>query len=79
MHVVVNPYKRLRDVLEQEFALHGVIVAYIIRYAHNVSIIEQMIRPLFVGYPVGEHDRILAVSTAVSGASFFVPDRKSVV
>jgi hypothetical protein len=62
--VVVNPYKRLRDVYEQEFARRGVIGAFFIGYAHNVSIIEQMIgatfvlcsssvRPLFVGDPVG--------------------------
>ena len=46
---------------------------YFIGYARDLSTIEQMIRNMFVGDPVGEYDRILDFSTAVTGATFFVP------
>jgi putative iron-dependent peroxidase len=52
---------------------HGEFGTYFIGYARNVAIIEQMIRNMFVGDPAGEYDRILDFSTAVTGASFFVP------
>ncbi len=32
-----------------------------------------MLRRMFVGEPVGDYDRILDVSTAVTGTTFFVP------
>jgi putative iron-dependent peroxidase len=32
-----------------------------------------MLRNMFMGDPLGEYDRILDVSTAVTGATFFVP------
>lgn len=46
---------------------------YFIGYCRDLSIIEQMIRNMFVGDPVGEYDRILDFSTAATGTSFFVP------
>ena len=46
---------------------------YFIGYSGDLSLIEQMIRNMFVGDPVGEYDRILDFSTAVTGTSFFVP------
>lgn len=46
---------------------------YFIGYSRDPAIIEQMIRNMFVGDPVGEYDRILDFSTAVTGASYFVP------
>jgi putative iron-dependent peroxidase len=46
---------------------------YFIGYCRDISIIEQMIRNMFVGDPVGEYDRILDFSTAITGTSFFVP------
>jgi len=46
---------------------------YFIGYARDLSIIERMIHNMFIGNPVGEYDRILDVSTAVTGTTFFVP------
>jgi porphyrinogen peroxidase len=46
---------------------------YFIGYSRDLSVIEQMIRNMFIGDPVGEYDRILDFSTAVTGTSFFVP------
>ena len=51
----------------------GEFGTYFIGYARDLSIIEQMIRNMFVGDPVGEYDRMLDFSTAVTGTSFFVP------
>jgi porphyrinogen peroxidase len=51
----------------------GEFGTYFIGYARDLSVIEQMIRNMFVGDPVGEYDRILDFSTAVTGTSFFVP------
>lgn len=46
---------------------------YYIGYSRDLSLIEQMIHNMFVGDPVGEYDRILDISTAVTGTTFFVP------
>jgi putative iron-dependent peroxidase len=46
---------------------------YFIGYSRDLSLIERMIRNMFVGDPVGEYDRILDFSTAVTGTAFFVP------
>jgi putative iron-dependent peroxidase len=36
-------------------------------------VIEQMLTNMFVGLPPGNYDRLLDVSTAVTGVLFFVP------
>jgi putative iron-dependent peroxidase len=46
---------------------------YFIGYAGDLSVIEQMIRNMFIGDPAGKYDRLLDFSTAVTGTSFFVP------
>jgi porphyrinogen peroxidase len=46
---------------------------YYIGYARDLHVIEQMLRNMFIGEPVGDYDRILDFSTAVTGTSFFVP------
>ncbi|HLH25778.1 MAG TPA: Dyp-type peroxidase [Chloroflexota bacterium] len=46
---------------------------YFIGYSRDLSLIEHMIRNMFVGDPIGEYDRILDFSTAVTGTSFFLP------
>jgi putative iron-dependent peroxidase len=51
----------------------GEFGTYFIGYARDLSVIEHMIRNMFVGDPVGEYDRILDFSTAVTGTAFFVP------
>jgi putative iron-dependent peroxidase len=46
---------------------------YFIGYASTPGVIEQMLEHMFIGDPPGNHDRILDVSTAVTGGLFFVP------
>lgn len=46
---------------------------YFIGYSRDLALIERMIRNMFVGDPVGEYDRLLDFSTAVTGTSFFIP------
>ncbi|MEP6843426.1 MAG: hypothetical protein ABJA11_07885 [Pseudolysinimonas sp.] len=36
-------------------------------------VIEQMLKRMFQGAPAGQYDRILDVSNAVTGTTFFVP------
>jgi putative iron-dependent peroxidase len=51
----------------------GEFGTYFIGYSRRLWVTELMIRRMFVGDPVGFHDRILDVSTAVTGTTFFVP------
>jgi putative iron-dependent peroxidase len=46
---------------------------YFIGYAKSPDPIEQMLQNMFVGLPPGNYDRLLDVSTAVTGNLFFVP------
>jgi porphyrinogen peroxidase len=46
---------------------------YFIGYARSPVVIEQMLINMFVGSPEGNYDRLLDVSTAVTGNLFFVP------
>ena len=46
---------------------------YFIGYAKSPDPIEQMLTNMFVGLPPGNYDRLLDVSTAVTGVLFFVP------
>ncbi len=46
---------------------------YFIGYTRRLWVLELMLRRMFVGEPVGYHDRILDVSTAVTGTTFFAP------
>jgi putative iron-dependent peroxidase len=48
---------------------------YFIGYARTPDPIEQMLRNMFLGDPPGNYDRILDVSTAVTGNLFFVPSQ----
>jgi putative iron-dependent peroxidase len=51
----------------------GEFGTYFIGYARSPDVIEQMLINMFVGKPPGNYDRILDVSTAVTGSLFFVP------
>ncbi|MDO9397851.1 MAG: Dyp-type peroxidase [Herbiconiux sp.] len=51
----------------------GEFGTYFIGYARELWVIEQMLRHMFVGDPVGSYDRMLDFSLAVTGATFFVP------
>jgi putative iron-dependent peroxidase len=46
---------------------------YFIGYARSPATLELMLRNMFIGRPAGNYDRILDVSTAVTGGLFFVP------
>jgi porphyrinogen peroxidase len=49
---------------------------YFIGYARSPEVIEQMLTNMFVGKPPGNYDRVLDVSTAVTGSLFFVPSAR---
>ena len=51
----------------------GEFGTYFIGYARSPEPIEQMLENMFVGNPVGNYDRLLDFSTAVTGGLFFVP------
>lgn len=51
----------------------GEFGTYFIGYANSAALIEQMLTNMFIGNPPGTYDRILDVSTAVTGNLFFVP------
>ncbi|MCX2561658.1 Dyp-type peroxidase [Acetobacter farinalis] len=46
---------------------------YFIGYSCSPARTEQMLHNMFVGKPAGNYDRLLDVSTAVTGVLFFVP------
>jgi porphyrinogen peroxidase len=46
---------------------------FYIAYAATPSVTEQMLTNMFIGKPVGNYDRILDFSTAMTGCLFFVP------
>ncbi|AKV04253.1 putative dye-decolorizing peroxidase (DyP), encapsulated subgroup [Labilithrix luteola] len=51
----------------------GEFGTYFIGYTRALWVIERMLERMFIGDPVGSYDRILDVSTAVTGTTFFVP------
>jgi putative iron-dependent peroxidase len=52
---------------------NGEYGTYFIGYTRNPAVIERMLRNMFVGDPPGTTDRLLEVSTAVTGSLYFVP------
>ncbi|SHM12600.1 Dyp-type peroxidase [Chryseobacterium polytrichastri] len=48
---------------------------YFIAYASTFTTTKKMLTNMFIGDPVGNYDRILDFSTAVTGTLFFVPTR----
>jgi putative iron-dependent peroxidase len=48
---------------------------YFIGYARSPAVLEQMLTNMFAGLPTGNYDRLLDVSTAVTGSLFFVPSQ----
>jgi len=51
----------------------GEFGTYFIGYARSPEPLELMLENMFVGRPVGNYDRLLDFSTAVTGGLFFVP------
>jgi len=48
---------------------------YFISYASTFSTTQKMLESMFIGNPVGNYDRILDFSTAITGTLFFVPTK----
>ncbi|GAA1780502.1 Dyp-type peroxidase [Nocardioides hankookensis] len=46
---------------------------YFVGYTRDPAVIERMLRNMFLGDPPGTTDRLLEVSTAVTGSLFYVP------
>jgi putative iron-dependent peroxidase len=63
----------LRDNMPFGRPSEGEYGTYFIGYARSPDPIEQMLQNMFVGLPPGNYDRILDVSTAVTGVLFFIP------
>ncbi len=53
----------------------GEFGTYFIGYSRRLWVIEKMLERMFVGAPPGAYDRLLDVSTAKTGATFFAPAR----
>ena len=51
----------------------GEFGTYFIGYCRTPRVTEQMIENMFVGRPLGNYDRLLDFSRAVTGTLFFVP------
>src|SRR5689334_16093264 len=54
-------------------AAHGEFGTYFIGYSRSPHTIEQMLENMFMGRPLGNYDRLLDFSRAVTGNLFFVP------
>ena len=63
----------LRDNMPFGQVGNGEYGTYFIGYARSPASTEQMLRNMFIGRPEGNYDRLLDVSTAVTGGLFFVP------
>jgi porphyrinogen peroxidase len=63
----------LRDNMPFGSPASGEFGTFFIGYSRRLWVIERMLQRMFLGDPPGLHDRILDVSTAVTGATFFVP------
>jgi putative iron-dependent peroxidase len=68
-----NDLAIVRDNLPFGNAGAGEFGTYFIGYAADPSVTERMLRRMFIGEPVGNYDRILDFSRAVTGCLFFVP------
>lgn len=68
-----NEVKILRDNMPFGRPGAGVFGTYFIGYARSPQPLELMLENMFVGRPVGNYDRLLDFSTAVTGGLFFVP------
>jgi putative iron-dependent peroxidase len=65
----------VRDNMPFGSVARGEFGTYFIGYAATPEVPELMLTRMFVGDPPGHPDRILAVSTAVTGGLFFVPSQ----
>lgn len=74
---IVEPDGTERQILRDNMAFGsiagGEFGTYFIGYSATPSVTERMLRNMFVGDPPGNHDRMLDVSSPVTGTLFFVP------
>jgi len=63
----------LRDNMPFGNVGRGEYGTYFIGYARSSATTELMLQNMFIGRPEGNYDRLLDVSTAVTGGLFFVP------
>ena len=63
----------VRDNMPFGNTAEGEYGTYFIGYARSSGTIELMLTNMFVGLPPGNYDRLLDVSTAITGSLFFVP------
>jgi porphyrinogen peroxidase len=63
----------LRDNMPFGSVRSGEFGTYYIAYAKTPEVVERMLANMFVGDPVGNYDRILDHSTALTGGLFFAP------
>ena len=63
----------LRDNMPFGSAAAGEFGTYFIGYTRRLWVLEKMLERMFIGDPPGLHDRILDVSTAHTGTTFFAP------
>lgn len=65
--------KILRDNMPFGSIAHGEYGTYFAGYTADPGVIEEMLSRMFLGDPPARSDRILEVSTAMTGGLFFVP------
>lgn len=74
---ITDPDGTARQIVRENLpfgnAAAGEFGTYFIGYAADPGVIERMLFRMFVGEPVGNTDRILDFSTAVTGCLFFAP------
>jgi putative iron-dependent peroxidase len=77
LNTITDPDGTERDVLRDNMAFgdpsSGEYGTYYVAYASDLAVTEEMLDNMFVGDPPGNYDKILDVSTAVTGTTFFVP------
>jgi putative iron-dependent peroxidase len=79
VNTIVDPDGTERRILRENMAFgvagSGELGTYFIGYSATPEVTERMLRRMFIGEPEGNHDSILDVSTAHTGALFFVPSQ----
>ncbi len=71
-----NDLKIVRDNLPFSNPSKGEFGTYFICYANKFSTTLKMLENMYLGNPIGNYDRILDFSTAVTGTLFFVPTQE---
>lgn len=68
-----NEHDILRDNMPFGSPASGEFGTYFIGYSRRLWVTEKMLERMFIGEPLGMHDRILDFSTAKTGTTFFAP------